>query len=473
MKTKLFVLLSLVPAAIAQAGSATWKLNPPSTNWNSAANWTPATVPNSPSDTASFSLSNTRTVVINSSVELNALVFNSDADPNTITLGDATGLNVVNLVLSGSGITDNSDFLLQTLEVGTTLTTNGAKNTLSFRNNATAGTTGELFFADGGQSSDFAGGIIEFINSATLGSAVVLTNAGLNGGSAGQITFSDTSSAGSGSMITNIGLKEGSTPGFTIFADNSTAGNGVVINNGAFDAIDQGGYTLFLDSSSAADAVIQANRTLFAGVFGGGTVIFADTSTAANATLIGNGSASGGADSGSFQFEADSTGETAEVIGTGNLVIENHNPPGLTIGSLDGSGNVILGSNTLSVGSNNLSTTYAGVIQGAGALTKLGTGLLTLSGANTYSGGTTITAGALRARNTTGSATGTGTVQVNAGTFGGPGVIAGNVTVGRGTGAGASLQPGLGGSGPKQLSIQSLLTFKAGWHLHLQTQYQT
>src|SRR5439155_17434789 len=43
----------LIPTS-GRAGSATWNLNPMSGDWNTAANWTPATVPNSPADTASY-----------------------------------------------------------------------------------------------------------------------------------------------------------------------------------------------------------------------------------------------------------------------------------------------------------------------------------------------------------------------------------------------------------------------------------
>ena len=55
-----------------------------------------------------------------------------------------------------------------------------------------------------------------------------------------------------------------------------------------------------------------------------------------------------------------------------------------------------------------------------------------LTGANTYTGGTTIEDGNLVVNNRTGSATGTGAVQVNAGRLGGRGTIAGSVTVGTG-----------------------------------------
>jgi autotransporter-associated beta strand protein len=66
-----------------------------------------------------------------------------------------------------------------------------------------------------------------------------------------------------------------------------------------------------------------------------------------------------------------------------------------TIGSLAGAGSVTLGSATLTTGNDNTSTTFSGAISGTGGLTKIGSGVLTLSGSNTYSGGTTINAGTL------------------------------------------------------------------------------
>lgn len=82
------------------------------------------------------------------------------------------------------------------------------------------------------------------------------------------------------------------------------------------------------------------------------------------------------------------------VIGT--LALAGFN---LTAGSLSGGGNIGTASGTplLTVGSNGNSTSYSGVFSGTGArLTKEGTGTLTLSGANTYTGATTISVGTLQ-----------------------------------------------------------------------------
>ena len=84
----------------------------------------------------------------------------------------------------------------------------------------------------------------------------------------------------------------------------------------------------------------------------------------------------------------------------------------------------------LTVGGNGLSTEVSGVISGAdGALTKTGAGALTLSGINSYSGGTTITAGSIIAGND--SAFGAGLVTLNGGELATTGTrgIANNVSL--------------------------------------------
>ena len=96
-----------------------------------------------------------------------------------------------------------------------------------------------------------------------------------------------------------------------------------------------------------------------------------------------------------------------------------------------------------------------------GSLTKIGEGKLSLTKANTYTGGTAITKGTLLVKNKTGSATGTGAVQVNSGTLGGKGKIAGAVTVGSGSSPGAILLPGNSATKPGTLTINSTLTFNS------------
>ena len=66
------------------------------------------------------------------------------------------------------------------------------------------------------------------------------------------------------------------------------------------------------------------------------------------------------------------------------------------LGGLQGTRDLAVGANSLAIGANHESTTYAGVLSGQGGLYKTGNGALTLTGANTYSGGTAILAGTLR-----------------------------------------------------------------------------
>ena len=106
--------------------------------------------------------------------------------------------------------------------------------------------------------------------------------------------------------------------------------------------------------------------------------VFKDSSTADSAILIANGGKQlchGGA----IVFDGASTGGTArvKVFDNGYLDISCHQS-GLTIGSIEGSGNVFLGANKLTVGTNNINTSFSGVISGTGSLAKVGSGVLTL-----------------------------------------------------------------------------------------------
>ncbi|MDB6117495.1 MAG: hypothetical protein JWO08_1276 [Verrucomicrobiaceae bacterium] len=86
-------------------------------------------------------------------------------------------------------------------------------------------------------------------------------------------------------------------------------------------------------------------------------------------------------------------------------------------GGLKGSANLDLAVSHLSVGSNNQSTTFAGALLGPfnNNLTKVGSGTLTLTGANTYGGTTTVSVGALQVGNAGAGQTGTGALSVAGG----------------------------------------------------------
>jgi autotransporter-associated beta strand protein len=131
--------------------------------------------------------------------------------------------------------------------------------------------------------------------------------------------------------------------------------------------------------------------------YNGGSQTVIDVSSVSynNLTLSGSGTKTAG---------AAVTANSLLTVGSGitfNLANTN-----LTVGSLTGAGNIThttgtSGSRTIAIGSDNASpAAYSGVISNGTAssvsLTKTGNGTLTLSGANTYTGTTTITAGTIQ-----------------------------------------------------------------------------
>lgn len=125
-------------------------------------------------------------------------------------------------------------------------------------------------------------------------------------------------------------------------------------------------------------------------------------------------------------FEASGTA-IVTVIGTMQATSITFNGTGYTVAggtvSLTGTGGNI---------TTNASASISATLNGSVGLTKLGAGTLTLSGANIYSNGTTVSAGTLIVNNTTGSGTGTGLVSVTGGTLGGTGTISGATTISSG-----------------------------------------
>jgi autotransporter-associated beta strand protein len=397
------LLFLLSVARTAFAGNAAWNVNPTSGDWNTAANWTPATVPNGPADTATFNVSSQTEVSLSSSVTLDGIVFNPGASNFRIAANAPAGF-----FISGVGVTNNSGVAQNFV-----MTVDGARNqgTIFFVGNATAG---DATYTNEGAIVRFAfGGHVEFFNFAT-------------------------------------------------------AENGTFISNGGTVGNADGGNVIFFDSSTAGQANFIANGATVPGA-GGGQVEFGHTSSADHATLTatgGPGATSGGA----IFFLDDSTAQNArvEVFDNGSLDIGLHNPPGVRIGLIRGNGLIFLGSRTLSVGKNS-NMTFAGLIAdggvsggGNGSLTKVGPGKLKLTNANTYTGATTIREGTLLADNSTGSATGSSDVRVEAGTLAGDGTIAGPVVIGMGAGGKAILSPGKAADRPAVITLLGRLTFNDG-----------
>ncbi len=384
-------------ATPASAASATWKVAPLSNDWSIAVNWTPETVPDEIADVATFGVSNVTDVMVPDFLEIGDVVFEPGASQYTIDADFA--LNHIG-VINNSGVTQYFDI----------------SRTFGFNGTATAG------------------------------SDIVYTN---NGNLGGLFTvFLDQSNAGNATFINN-GALPGNQGGSLTFADRSNAADSLIINNSPRGG-ENGGITAFSDTGSAANSTIITNA--------GGFVEFEQSSTAANATLIIAG--------GTVYFEGKSDGGFVEVqfSNGGVLVAEGHAGQTFVLGSLAGEGTVEVRLQQLAIGSNGLSTIFSGVIEeGSGGkaavISKVGTGTLTLSGANTYTGGTTVEEGALLVATRKGSATGTGPVQVNGGTFGGRSNITGAVTIGSGSGPGADLAPGI--EGPGVLVIKNSLSFKS------------
>jgi autotransporter-associated beta strand protein len=463
------VLLAVAIASTAFAGSATWKTSPATGNWNTVTNWTAGGPPNGPSDTATFATSNKTVVSLSADTEVNGIVFNAGASAFTITT--SSGFFV--LTISGAGISNNSGITENFVNLANTT----QRGRIVFTNSASAGSS-TLFTNNAGGNSFMSGGRTEFQDTATAGNGGFIQRASTSSSEiGGRVLFTNSATAGNGTF-TNEGSNSiapnGS--GAVTFADSSTAGNGVVTNNGGSGTGASGGVAQFFGTSTGGNGVFTNDGATVSGAFGG-YMIFVETSTAGNAMLIANGGSSGGG-GGEIDFENDSAGGTSRIklFGNGFLELSFHNAPGVTVGSIEGSGLVFLGGNgsagatNLTEGGNNLSTTFSGVIQdggqnggSGGSFTKIGNGKLTLSGASTYTGGTTINKGMLLVKNTTGSATGTGAVQVNAGTLEGVGRIAGAVTVGTGVGttSKATVLPGNSATSPGTLTISNPVTFQS------------
>ena len=186
------------------------------------------------------------------------------------------------------------------------------------------------------------------LNTVTNGS-VTFTVAGTNTYALGGLSGNDTVALGANS------LRVGSNHETTIFSGNLTG-------TGGLTKVGNGTLNITSSQSFSGDTRIE-----------GGMIVLAHVNALQNSTL--------------------DTGDAG--LQSANLTLAEGST--YNIGGLKGSANFDLAVSNLSVGANNQSTIFSGVLQGAfnNNITKVGSGTLTLLGNNTYIGTTTISAGSL------------------------------------------------------------------------------
>ncbi len=529
--------LLLLGICSSDGGSASWNLSPASDDWNTATNWTPATVPNGPADTATFEISSQTGVTTSADTQVDGIIFEPNASAFTIAFA-ANGM----FTIGAGGIVNNSGVRQhivnqtdQHFRFGTLVFADGASagNMVTIINQGAVRLNGDgaqlSFFGNSTAESatiinelprGYAGGKIDFFDTSTAGDATFINEGSVGQTFGGRILFHDSSTAATASFEIRAATCPFCGSGNMDFMDDSSAGQATfVLEGGTF--INSGGGTVTLrDNASAGEAKFKVNGAR--SVFSSGAVLTVAGSSVGGATFIGNGGSAEDALGGTIYaaFADPGTGATfvanggtasraqgatvhpgnltadsvviandgtnggrggrvyflydlvggpgrVEVFGNGSVDISRLTSDAASFGSIEGSGNIFLGSKNLSVGSNNRSTRFRGVIhdggyidEAGGSLTKVGSGSLTLLHSSSYTGDTTVASGDLLVENQSGSATGTGNVFVNAGALGGTGIIAGALTIGTDNGSGAILAPRQTPQ-PGILTIQGNLSFQS------------
>jgi autotransporter-associated beta strand protein len=156
-------------------------------------------------------------------------------------------------------------------------------------------------------------------------------------------------------------------------------------------------FQVLTGSATQAGSISQTGGARPFEKIGAGTLVLSGTNTFTGPTMVTGGILSllGGAAMSDISEVTIAAGATLS-LGASE-----------TIGSLAGAGSISLGSNVLTTGTTNASTLFSGVIAGSGGkLVKTGSGLLTLSGNNTFTGGIDLMQGGIRLASNTAAGTG-------------------------------------------------------------------
>jgi len=376
------------------------------------------------------------------------LSINSD-----VRLGAAPGAPVADqLTFNGGTLRSTATFTINANR-GITLDTGGG----TF--NVSAGTTsyGGVIAGPGGFTLT-GGGILGLSNPNTYEGHTHIVNGQvhLKGGAAEEIFGSTAQGTTVEALGTIVWADHGPTAN-EILVEPITLNGGRLVQTASTNGGLSGSLTLTADSrvdGNAATFTISGAITGLGGltIGGGGTKRFTSTgNTYSGPTTLNQGTLQILAGS-SLGNTSALTVQNLNSTAAGNNVILTLSNGAQTVGSLSGliatpisgvnNASINMGTNYDLTINQTVDGTYQGTLNGTGAkitMSAASTATLSLEGANTYTGGTTINGGTLLVNNLIGSGTGTGNVIVNnTGSIGGAGTIAGTLTLN----AGATLKPG-------------------------------
>ncbi len=249
----------------------------------------------------------------------------------------------------------------------------------------------------------------------------------------------------------------------SLVMNKSGLGSGpITIENGGklsmFYSTDYGqsaNWNLIIPANNTATLNASGRCDINGNISGGGTLNYyvpyvrADL-VAGGANFTGTINVTTDTDGGDFRLTNNSTGfPNAQIYLNNKVYMAVYNAIGgssgssgttVKLGSLAGVAGSSVGSGTYIIGSDNRNAVYNGIINSGATITKTGSGSWTLTGANLTSSQFTVSGGKLVVSNTSGSATGTGSVIVNnGGTLAGTGTVAGTIYIY----TGSVLSPGI------------------------------